>query len=116
MVAPRIAVEPRGARRRTLQSEGCGDLLRDDTGLFEALHHRRGVPKQLDGRLCVGEGAIQPLEQSARRRRLEIEPRAARANEAAPEAAAAELRRQVQEVAADPAAVGGRRQEADVAR
>ncbi len=42
--------------------------------------------------------------------------RPAGAHQAAPETAAAELRRQIQVVAANPAAVRGRRQEADVAR
>src|SRR4051812_14305500 len=115
MIAPGVAIEPRGPRRGTREAQRRRHLARHPSRPLEAFHRRGRLPEQLDRRPAVGEGALEAFEELAHPRLVEIEGRAPRADQAAPEAAAADLRRQVEEVAADPAAVGGGRQEADVA-
>jgi hypothetical protein len=81
-----------------------------------ARRRARRVPEQLHGIRRVALGRVEAREQPVDERSVDVEAHAARADQAAPEAAAAEGRRHVQEVAAQAPAEGGRRKVGDVVR
>ena len=113
-VVPDVAKDAAGPRGWPDQSDLLRCFARDRAGILESLDHRRRVPEQLDGFRELFARAEQSRPQVVDLPRLEVEPDAARPDETAAESRAAELRRHVEEVAAQPAAERSGRQIRDV--
>src|SRR5262249_37788333 len=109
-----IALHTAGPRRRADHAEGPADLLAHDPGAVETGLDRRRVPEEIDRVLDIAIGYVQALEALLTAGFIQIEADAARPHEAPAKTAAAQDGRQVQEIAAEPSAVGRRRQEANV--
>ncbi len=91
-------------------------VARKRSGLLEARLHGWLVPEELDCTRDVSERAVEALEQLGRAGRVHVEPYAPGSHHPAPEAAPADERGHVEEIAPQPAAVGGGREVANVAR
>src|SRR5581483_5743831 len=114
-LAADVALEPARAGREADDAERFARRAVEPPRVLEAGLHRRLLPQEPDGVPHLALGGVETLEEGPDPRVLDVESDAARAHEAAPEAAPADERRHAEELAAEPAAEGGGREVADVA-
>ena len=114
-IAADVARRAAGPGRHAHQPELLAQVQRHDADAVEAGHHRGRVPQQLDRAADVPVDRVQPPPELLDDAGVDIESHAARPDQAAPEAVAAEQGRHVEHVAANASAIGHGGQEADVA-
>ena len=115
VVAPHVLVDAAGPRRGADEPERLGRLRVDPPGPLETRRDGRRREEQLGRAAQVLHRLLEPPAELGDERLVEVDERPAGPDEAAAEAIAAEERGHVQEVAPEPPAEGGRRQEPDVA-
>ena len=111
-----VALESARAGGDPDQAERLGVVDRDGARRLEASLHGGRVPQQLHRGPDVPRRRVEPLHHLRRERGVHVEGDPARPHQIAPEAVAADRGGEVQEVAAQPPAMGRGRKERDVVR